>query len=82
MEKHHNKELSLEQKVDAILRILTGDQMDRDDKGLIGTVKALKADVNSLHSWRERTIAWGLGLGMGGGALVSTILFFLFKHKT
>lgn len=69
----------MEEKVDAILRILTGEPLNKEDQGILGEVKNLKDSVTKLRNWKERTVAWGLGVGIGGGALGNLLLYLILK---
>lgn len=66
--------LNLEEKVDAILRILQGEPLDPKDEGLMGTVRTLKDKVYQILNWKNKVIAWVGGLCFGGGALITFII--------
>lgn len=65
---------TLDEKVDAILRILQGEPMDPADEGLMGTVRFLKKELYKILNWKSRVIAWVGGLSFGGGALITYII--------
>jgi hypothetical protein len=70
---------TLEGKVDAILRILQGEPMDSKDEGLMGEVRQLKSRLFKIEGWKERTVAWAIGVSFGGGALTAFIIAIIFK---
>lgn len=73
---------TLEEKVDAILRILQGEKYDPTDKGLIGKVNHMEDRLGKLIDWKNKTVAWAIGVSFGGGALVAFIIaIILEKHK-
>lgn len=66
--------LTMEGKVDAILRILQGEPMDPKDEGLIGSVRSLKSEVNKIKNWKNQVVSWVAGLAFGGGAMVAFLI--------
>ena len=72
---------TLDQKVDAILRILQGEPFDKNDNGLMGTVQTLKNQVYKLIDWKNRTVAWAIGVSFGGGALIAFIITTILDRK-
>lgn len=66
--------LTLEEKVDAILRILQGEPMDPKDEGLMGTVRFLKAEIYKIKNWKTQVVAWVAGVSFGGGAFVAFLI--------
>lgn len=65
---------TMEQKVDAIYRILKGEPMDPKDEGLLGTVRFLKTEVYKLKNWKSQVVAWVAGVSFGGGAFVAFLV--------
>lgn len=72
---------TMEEKVDAILRILQGEPYDKNDKGLLGTVRWLKTEITDIKRWKDKTIAWVVGFSFGGGALMTFILDKILNRK-
>lgn len=73
-------ELSTAEKVDAIYNYLKGDPLDPDDRGLIGSHRALKSRVVKLEKFRDRSVA----LFMGAAAVSSTctaVVVYLLNRK-
>jgi hypothetical protein len=62
---------AIEDKVDNILAILRGNELDKDDKGMIGNVDALGKRVTKLEKWNDRTI-W-IMVGMAAPASWGTL---------
>jgi hypothetical protein len=70
---------TLEGKVDAILRILQGEPIDPTDDGLMGEVKKMKARLFKIENWKDKTVAWAIGVSFGGGALTAFVAAVIFK---
>ena len=74
------RHLTTEEKVDAIYRLLKGDQeLDPQDEGLVGSVRNIKKRLFDLENWKNKTVAWALGVSFGGGALIAFVITVVFK---
>jgi hypothetical protein len=55
----------LDNKVDKILMVLTGNSMDKDDRGIIGTVNDHDDRITKIERKFEGIIARAIGIGIG-----------------
>lgn len=74
--------LTLEEKVNLMIDILQGNPLDDTDDGLLGDFKYLKKEFYKLKAWRDKTVAWALGVSFGGGALITFLITILIKSLT
>lgn len=73
---------SMEEMVKEIYVLLKGQEIDKNDRGMIGDVADLTKKVNAFEKWKDKTVAWALGFSFGSGALISGIIAFLInKHN-
>lgn len=74
---HKKLPTTTEEKVDAIFRLLTGEPTDPKDEGIIGELRTLKTKLYELINWKNRTVAWAIGVSFGGGMLITFIIVIL-----
>lgn len=64
-------------KVTGIIAFLRGNELDREDKGLVGRVNDIEKRMENLEKWRDRIfwalIGMGLPAGVGTWELIKTI---------
>jgi hypothetical protein len=75
--KPSEKGLTSDQKLDLVIQILQGNPLDKDDRGLIGDFNVLKAKFYELKNWKDKTVAWAIGVAFGGGALITVLITLL-----
>lgn len=71
----------LNQKVDKIIDILSGNEYDKNDSGLVGDVRQLKIRVAKLERWKDRVIYILIGASFVAGWTIPDILSKIFLHK-
>jgi hypothetical protein len=71
----------LNTKVDKIIDILSGNDLDRNDSGLVGDVRQLKIRVAKLERWKDRVIYILIGASFVAGWTIPDILNKIFLHK-
>lgn len=77
----HGRPRSLDGKVNLMLDLMQGDPFDKDDNGIIGELRQIKRRVYDLENWKNKTVAWALGVSFGGGALVAFIIAIILNKK-
>lgn len=77
---HYNLQ-GVGQKVDQILTLLQGQDIDEQDEGMIGDVRKLKIRITQLERWKEKTMAWALGVAFGGGSLITWVIATILNSK-
>lgn len=65
---------STNRNLDKILQVLTGNDLDETDTGMIGQVKELEGRIIKLERFRDRAIYIMIGLSFGGGWAISDII--------
>lgn len=60
--------------VNHILQLLQGNQLDKSDTGLIGSVKDMITRVIKLEKWRDRLVAGIVGLSIPAGIGIKEII--------
>jgi hypothetical protein len=76
------KNLTTDQKVDKILELLVGNDLDQTDKGLVGQLRDTRERVFKLIAWKERSVSWLIGVSFGGGisiTLIVTVIVYMIK---
>lgn len=68
-------------KVDKIIDILSGNEYDRNDNGIVGDVRQLKMRVAKLERWKDRVVYALIGASFGAGWTLSDLLQKFFTHK-
>lgn len=68
-------------KVDKIIDILSGNEFDKNDNGVVGDVRQLKARVTKLERWKDRVIYALIGASFGAGWTISDLITKFFLHK-
>jgi ElaB/YqjD/DUF883 family membrane-anchored ribosome-binding protein len=61
-------------KVDKILDVVSGNALDKNDQGIMGDVRNLKARVAKLERWKDRVIYALIGVSFGAGWTISDLL--------
>jgi hypothetical protein len=61
-------------KVDKIINILSGNEYDKNDTGIVGDVRQLKARVAKLERWKDRVIYFLIGASFAAGWTISDLL--------
>lgn len=64
--------------LDKILEVLTGNDLDATDNGMIGQVKELNARVLKLERFKDKAIYIMVGFSFGAGWAISDIIDKLF----
>lgn len=64
----------LNKKVDKIIGMLSGNDLDRNDNGLVGDVRQLKLRVAKLERWKDRVIYFLIGASFAAGWTISDLL--------
>jgi hypothetical protein len=72
---------NLNGKVDKIINILSGNEFDKNDNGMVGDVRQLKARVAKLERWKDRVIYFLVGASFAAGWTISDLLQKFFIHK-
>lgn len=72
---------ALNGKVDKIIDILSGNELDKNDSGVVGDVRQLKARVTKLERWKDRVVYVLIGASFGAGWTISDILQKFFSHQ-
>jgi hypothetical protein len=54
-------------KITKILSLLQGNDLDKDDKGLVGTVNDIDKRVKTLEKWKDRIVWLLIGLSIPAG---------------
>lgn len=69
---------NIDAKVTGIIAFLRGNELDKDDKGLVGRVNDLEIRIVSLEKWKDRLfwamIGMGFPAGVGTWEFVKTII--------
>ena len=65
---------SIDQKLMRIEAFLSGNELDREDKGLIGRVNDLEKRVLLLEKWKDRIFWTLIGMGIPAGIGIYNIL--------
>lgn len=76
-----NEMSQLNKKVDKIIDILSGNDLDRNDNGVVGDVRQLKMRVAKLERWRDRVIYFLIGASFFAGWTIPDMLSKFFFHK-
>jgi hypothetical protein len=66
--------MELEEDLKLTLMLLKGNELNKEDTGLIGTVVDLKARVIKLEKFRDRAIYLIVGFSFGAGWAISDII--------
>ncbi len=76
----------IDDKVDRVLNVLTGNVLDKSDSGMIGKVKELQVKVISLEKWKDRLVYIIAGASAFGGygviEIFKAIASIITKHPT
>jgi hypothetical protein len=64
----------LKKKLDEVLSLLRGNNLDKNDQGFIGTVDDLQKRVTGLEKWKDRIVWMFLGMGIPASVGVVEIL--------
>lgn len=70
----NSKDLSSDKKLDLIISLLKGNELNKDDPGLIGRVRDHGLRINKMEKRWDKTIAWIIGFSFGGGVAVTELL--------
>lgn len=57
----------VDDKVTGILAFLRGNELDKDDRGMVGTVNDLKKRVEYLEKWKDRIFYIMVGMALPAG---------------
>lgn len=76
-----NEMSQLNKKVDKIIDILSGNEYDKNDNGVVGDVRQLKIRVAKLERWKDRVIYILIGASFVAGWTIPDILQKIFFHK-
>jgi len=68
-------------KVDKIINILSGNEFDKSDNGIVGDVRVLKQRVAKLERWKDRVVYFLIGASFAAGWTISDIITRFFTHK-
>lgn len=64
--------------ISTILILLTGNKIDRDDKGIVGKINSIEKRVETLEKWKDRVFWIVIGMsfpaGVGTWELLSQLL--------
>lgn len=71
----------LNKKVDKIIDILSGNDLDKNDNGVVGDVRQLKMRVARLERWKDRAVYLLIGASFVAGWTIPDILQKIFFHK-
>lgn len=61
-------------KVDKIINILSGNEYDKNDTGIVGDVRQLKARVYKLERWKDRVVYFLIGASFAAGWTISDLI--------
>lgn len=64
----------LKKKLDEVLSLLRGNNLDKNDQGFIGSVNDLEKRMTSLEKWRDRIVWMVIGMGIPASVGVAEIL--------
>lgn len=64
----------VDDKVSSILTLLKGNDLNREDKGVIGIVNDLEERVATLEKWKDRIVWMFIGMGVPASVGVIEIL--------
>jgi hypothetical protein len=76
-----NEVSKLNSKMDRVINILSGNELDKNDNGLVGDVRQLKLRVAKLERWKERVIYFLIGASFAAGWTVQDLIQKFFTHK-
>jgi hypothetical protein len=82
MDKRSYQHKSTDEKVNMILELLQGSELDMKDDGLIGDVRNTKARLSKMEQWKDKTIAWAIGASFGAGAFISILIAIIVNYVT
>lgn len=68
----------VEIKVDGLRAFLSGNELDKDDRGMVGKVNDLEQRIASLEKWKDRIFFLMIGMGLPAGVGVWEIFKDLF----
>lgn len=71
----------LDNKVDRVIEMLSGNEYDKNDNGLTGEVRQLNIRVAKLEKWKDRVIYVLVGASFVAGWTIPDILQKIFLHK-
>lgn len=68
------KLISVEEKVSTILDLLQGNRLNKNDKGLVGTVEEHDKRITTLEKWKDRLVWTVVGLALPSSVGIVEIL--------
>jgi hypothetical protein len=72
---------AVDTKVTGIIAFLRGNELDKEDKGLVGRVNEIERRTENLEKWRDR-IFWALiGMGLPAGVGTWELVKSIFLHQ-
>lgn len=72
---------TVDRKVSSILSILSGNELDKEDKGLIGTLNHLDERVSKLEKFKDRAMWFVIGLSVPAGFGIADIVTRIFTKS-
>lgn len=64
----------IDRKLDSVLLLLRGNELDKQDSGLVGTVNDIDERVIRLEKWKDRLIAIAIGMSVPAGIGLKEII--------
>lgn len=68
------KIVGIEKSLSKVLSLLGGNDLDKDDNGIVGTVSEHDKRIENLEKWKDRFVWTVIGLGLPSGIGVYEIL--------
>jgi hypothetical protein len=73
-EQVEEKLVSVERKVSTILDLIAGNNLNKDDKGIVGKVVSHDDRLDDLEKWRDRLVWTVIGMGLPASVGIWEIL--------
>jgi hypothetical protein len=73
-EQVEEKLISVERKVSTILDLIAGNNLNKDDKGIVGKVVSHDDRLDDLEKWRDRLVWTVIGMGLPASVGIWEIL--------
>jgi hypothetical protein len=64
--------------------LFVGNPLDEDDKGLLGDIREMRKEIDTLKDFKKKVINWSLGVVFAGGiffGIIQLIVNYIANHN-